>query len=253
MFMSEASTTTPPVALVTGAGKDGGLGQALAIDLAVRGFAVAVHFHSSNNGAGRTVERIRDVGGRAELFPADLTRESEAIALAVAVGDCFGRLDILVNNAGVYQPESLQDITEDQWHRGFDSTATATFFTTRACLPMLRDAPAGGRVINIGDGSCDRPGARELALSYHLGKTGVWMLTRSFAKAEAGNRVAVNLVSPGLLENSVGLAEDAAADSVPAGRYGKFSDVTEAVGFLAKADSTYLTGANLTVGGGWNL
>lgn len=251
--MLDAAADEMPVALVTGAGRDGGLGQALAIDLAVRGFAVVVHFHSSESGAGRTVEKIRDAGGRAEHFQADLTREPEAIVLAIAVGDCFGRLDVLVNNAGVYQAESLQDITEDQWHRGFDSTATATFFTTRACLPMLRDAPAGGRVINIGDGSCDRPGAREMAISYHLGKTGAWMLTRSFAKAEAGNRVAVNMVSPGLLENSVGLAEDAAADDVPAGRYGKFSDVAEAVAFLAKAGSTYLTGANLTVGGGWNL
>ena len=90
-------------------------------------------------------------------------------------------------------------------------------------------------------------------MSYHIGKTGAWMLTRSFAKAEAEHGVAVNMVSPGLLENSVGLKENAEGDDIPAGRYGTFGDVAEALGFLANAESTYLTGSNLAVGGGWNL
>ena len=79
------------------------------------------------------------------------------------------------------------------------------------------------------------------------------MLTRSFAKTEAEHGVAVNMVSPGLLENSVGLSGDSQTDKVPAGRYGNFGDVAESVSFLAKAESNYLTGSNLTVGGGWNL
>ena len=92
-----------------------------------------------------------------------------------------------------------------------------------------------------------------MAMGYHIGKTGVWMLTRSFAKSLAGDGVAVNMVSPGLLDSSVGLAGDAEADGVPAGRYGTFDDVSAAVKFLATTDNTYLTGANLTVGGAWNL
>ena len=241
------------VALVTGAGKEGGLGAALAIDLAARGFALMVHFHSSEEGAEKTVAAIRDAGGRAEMAGADLSEKAGAIGLATAVRDHFGRLDVLVNNAGVYEAEALGDLSEKQWHVGFGSTASAVFFTTRSCLPMLREAPTGGRVINIGDGSCDHPSARDLAMSYHIGKTGVWMLTRSFAKAEAEHGVAVNMISPGLLENSAGLAGNAQEDNVPAGRYGTFGDVSEAVTFLANADSTYLTGSNLTVGGGWNL
>ena len=241
------------VALVTGAGNEGGLGAALAQDLAAVGFAVMVHFHTSEQGAEKTVAAIRESGGRAEKESADLSTERGAIGLASAVQERFGHLDVLVNNAGVYEGVGLADLSEEQWQRGVASTASAVFFTTRACLPLMRDARKGGRVINIGDGACDQPGSRELAMSYHIGKTGVWMLTRSFARAEAKQGVAVNMVSPGLLKNSVGLAGDASADKVPAGRYGSFDDVSEAVKFLAGVESTYITGSNISVGGGWNL
>ena len=251
--MSEESESQKdqPVAVVTGGG--GGLGRALALDLAANGFAVLVHYHSSAGGAEETAGKIRDSGGRAETVSADLRAEKGAIALAIAARKIFARVDVLVNNSGVYVGRDFKDLSEEEWFDGFNSTASAVFFVTREMLPLLRKAPEGGRVINIGDGSCDRPGARDLAMSYHIGKTGVWMLTRSFAKLAAGNGVAVNMVSPGLLENSVGLAGDALEDGVPAGRYGTFSDVAQAVRFLATMQGTYLTGANLTVGGGWNL
>lgn len=241
----------PPVAVVTGAGS--GLGQALAIDLAAQGFAVLVHFHSSADGAAHTLERIRRAGGKAESVQADLTSEQGATALGIAARSHFGRVAVLVNNAGVYVADGLLGLSEADWFAGLNSTASAVFFTTRALLPELKKASRGGRVINIGDGSCDRPGARDLAIGYHIGKTGVWMLTRSFAKMLASDGVAVNMVSPGLLQSSVGLAGDALADGVPAGRYGTFDDISSAVRFLATTENTYLSGANLTVGGGWNL
>jgi NAD(P)-dependent dehydrogenase (short-subunit alcohol dehydrogenase family) len=240
-----------PVALVTGAG--GGLGRALAIGLAADGFDVAVHCHRSESGAADTVAQIVAAGGKAQCLLADLRAEAGATALAIAVQAAFGKLDVLVNNAGIYEPKDLEALSEEQWFTGLNTTASAVFFTTRAVLPLLRAAPNGGRVINIGDGSCDRPSARDEAMAYHIGKTGVWMLTRSFAKRLAVDGVAVNLVSPGLLESSVGLSGDPSADGVPAGRYGSFDDVYSAVKFLATTENTYLTGANLTVGGAWNL
>jgi 3-oxoacyl-[acyl-carrier protein] reductase len=105
-------------------------------------------------------------------------------------------------------------------------------------------------VINIGDGACDRPGARTMAPAYHIGKTGVYILTRSFAQAEAAHGVAVNLVSPGLLETSVGLGSPT---QVPAGRFGNFEDIFAAVDFLINIETPYVTGSNLIAGGGWNL
>lgn len=244
-----SETLAERVVVITGAGR--GLGAALAERFGNAGYAVGLHCLRSRTGADSLADRLREQGVRAEVFQADLSKDTEARELAEWAEQHFGRVDVLVNNAGTYEGVKLDELSEEAWHRDFDSTAAAAFFTTRAFLPAMRKRRAG-RIINIGDGSCDRPGARDLAVSYHLGKTGVWILTRSFARSEAAHGIAVNLVSPGLLESSVGL-DNPLADGVPAGRYGTSDDVFEAVRFLAETSSNYLTGSNLTVGGGWNL
>jgi 3-oxoacyl-[acyl-carrier protein] reductase len=169
--------------------------------------------------------------------------------MADSVNARFGRLDLLVNNVGVYHERHGLELSEAEWFEGLNSTVTQTYFTTRAVLPLLRQDGLK-RVVNIGDSSCDRTGARDLAWSYHVGKTGVWMLTRSFAAAEAEHGIAVNMVSPGFLENSLG---EIAPAEIPAGRVGTFHDIYQAVHFLAKEAPAYLTGSNLVVSGGWNL
>lgn len=236
-----------PVALVTGSGT--GLGAALAKGLGLDGFDAAVHYRSSEVGALHTLADIRARGGVAEIFQADLAAQAGALKLADAVGARFGSLDVLVNCAGAYQERHGLELSEQEWFEGLNSTVTQTFFTTRAFLPLLK---AGGlkRVINIGDSSCDRPGARDLAWSYHVGKTGVWMLTRSFAAAEAERGIAVNMVSPGFLENSLGQLDP---EKISTGRPGTFDEIYQAVRFLALEAPAYLTGSNLVVSGGWNL
>jgi len=236
-----------PVALVTGSGA--GLGAALALALARDEFDIALHYRSNQAGALQNLEAIFAHGVEAEIFQADLRREAETLELAESIKNRFGRLDLLVNNVGVYQERQGLELSEAEWFEGLDSTVTQTFFTTRAMLPLLR-AGQLKRVVNIGDSSCDRPGARDLAWSYHIGKTGVWMLTRSFAAAEAANGIAVNMVSPGYLENSVGLPD---LSQIPAGRLGNFHDIHQVIRFLALEAPAYLTGSNLVVSGGWNL
>ena len=235
-----------PTALVTGA--SGGLGAALATRLAGIGFDVGIHFHSNADGAGETAQEIRELGRKAAVFQADLTEFPPCEMLRQEVEAEFGRLDLLVNNTGVYLGRGFLEIAEEEWSTELNSTATATYFATKALLPLLRESR--GRIVNIGDGSCDRPGARTHSPAYHIGKTGVWILTRSFAQQEASNGVPVNMVSPGLLETSVGLDSEA---EVPAGRWGTFDDVFAAVRFLAVDAPAYLTGSNLVAGGGWNL
>jgi 3-oxoacyl-[acyl-carrier protein] reductase len=197
----------------------------------------------------QTLEDIFARGGVAELFQADLAYETEAVELAESLNARFGRLDLLVNNVGVYHERHGLELSEAEWFEGLNSTVTQTYFTTRAVLPLLR-RDGLKRVVNIGDSSCDRTGARDLAWSYHIGKTGVWMLTRSFAAAEAENGIAVNMVSPGFLENSLG---DTGPADIPAGRVGTFHDIYQAVHFLALDAPAYLSGSNLVVSGGWNL
>lgn len=233
-----------PVALVTGAGRPGGLGEAVARALAGDGFRVAVHFHKSRAGA---VRLARELGGAA--FGGDLSRERAARAAIRDVVGGFGRLDVLINNAGVYHRKRMAELSESEWREGLDSTAAACFFATRAALPMIRRSPCG-RVVNIGDSSCDRVSSRDMAISYHIGKIGVLVLTKSFARGEAARGVTVNMVSPGMLRNSIDIDE---APEIPAGRPGTFEDVVGAIRFLLRPASGYVNGSNIAVGGAWNL
>jgi 3-oxoacyl-[acyl-carrier protein] reductase len=241
-----APRSSAPVALVTGGGR--GLGAGICRHLARSGWDVAIHCHESADGAEAVRRDVEAAGRKGLVIRADLGREAGAIRLREAFGERFGHLELLVNNAGVYHEVPFLELTEEQWFAELNSTATAVYFTTRAFLPLLRESR--GRIINLGDGSCDRPGARTLAPGYHIGKTGVYLLTRSFAKSEAPHGVAVNLLSPGLLETSVGLGDPG---MVPAGRFGTFDDVFAALDFLVSVDTPYLTGSHLIVGGGWNL
>ena len=234
-------------ALVTGAGR--GLGAELSHRLARAGYAVGVHYHTSADAAKAVVASIRLQGGEAAAFRADLAHEGQARALVGDVAAAFGGLDVLINNAGVYHNKNLQQLSEPEWHEGLHSTATAVFFTTRAALPSLRQSGCG-RIVNIGDSSSGRTGSRDLSISYHIGKTGVLMLTRSFAREEARHGITVNMVSPGYLENSLGLPP---TSTIPAGRYGSFEDIWNAVEFLLKPVSAYVNGSNIVVSGGWNL
>jgi 3-oxoacyl-[acyl-carrier protein] reductase len=235
-----------PVVLVTGGGS--GLGAAISRHLARSGWDVAIHYHSSVDSAQQVCREVESVGHKGILLQADLGREAEVSRMLTEFSQHFGHLELLINNAGVYHEKEFANLSEAEWFSELNSTATAVYFTTRTFLPLLR--ASRGRVINIGDAACDRPGARSMAPAYHIGKTGVYILTRSFAQSEAPHGVAVNLLSPGLLETSVGLG---APDTVPAGRFGTFEDVFAALDFLANVDTPYLTGSHLIAGGGWNL
>ena len=195
------------------------------------------------------MQEIETLGGIAIALKADLSNGEEAKRLLERVKLDFGQLDVLINNSGVYHEHNIQQLTDSEWHEGLNTTVSSAFFVTRSALPLLRESDLG-RIINIGDSSCDRPGMRDLALSYHVGKTGVYILTRSFAASEAAYGITVNMVSPGFLENSVGLVE---AKEIPAGRLGSFDDIINAVEFLLKKESGYITGTNIVVSGGWNL
>ncbi|MCS7062877.1 MAG: SDR family oxidoreductase [Methylacidiphilales bacterium] len=241
---------TKKIILITGAAK--GLGAALARHLANSGYLVAVHYRTSRHEASALIRQIQSTGGLAQAFQADLSIQREAEALLHSIHNTFGdeaSLFALINNAGTYHDKNLYNLTETEWLSGLHSTATATFHTIRAALPYLRKTERA-RIINIGDSGCDRPTARDLAISYHIGKVGVYMLTRSFARTEARYGITVNLISPGWLENSINLPPPS---TIPAGRYGTFQDVASAVDFLLSPTSQYLTGSNLILSGGWNL
>src|SRR5688572_22447890 len=133
------------VAVVTGASK--GIGAATARALAAAGAAVVVNYASSKDAADKIVAGIKAGGGRAIAVKADVGKSAEVQALVEAAKSAFGKVDILVNNAGVYGFEPIEDVTEEKFHRYFDTNVLGTLLATREAVKQFGNG--GGSVINI--------------------------------------------------------------------------------------------------------
>jgi len=233
--------------LITGSAK--ALGAALAKGLATDGHRIAIHFRSSRHEAEETRQAILKVGGDAAIFRSALASLADGERLVEDIVSHFGSLDTLINNAGTFNRKRFEELTLEEWNAGFASTASAAFIATRAALPHLR-ASGHGRIINIGDSMSERTGFTEPAMSYYIGKVGVWMMTQTLAATEVRHGITVNMVSPGVLEGSIC---DTPIEAMPLGRYGTYDDVLRPIRFLLEEGSQALTGSNLYVGGGWNI
>jgi NAD(P)-dependent dehydrogenase (short-subunit alcohol dehydrogenase family) len=233
--------------LITGSAK--GLGAALACGLAKDGHRITIQYRTSRREAEETLASIVKGGGTAAVFANPLASLTDGKKLVGEVVARFGKLDTLINNAGIFNRSRFEELTQAQWDEGLASTAGAAFYATRAALPHLRRS-GRGRIVNIGDSMSDRAGFADPAMSYYIGKVGLWMMTQTLARTEAPHKITVNMVSPGVLEGSVC---DTQVEEMPLGRYGTPEDVLAPVRFLLGEGTEALTGSNLHVGGGWNI
>lgn len=234
-------------ALVTAGAQ--GLGQAIVRHLAQQGYAVLIHYHTSQHAATALQTEITAAGGRAILLPADLARRDERERLGQRVAAITTQLHVLVNNLGWYAIERLPQITIEQWEQALTLNCTVTFHLTQLLLPFLEAAQPPGRIINLGDSACDRIEAHIMATPYHIAKLGVHVLTRSYAQLLMPRGMTVNMISPGFLENSVG----SPPEELPAGQPGCFADILGALDYLLSDQARYVSGTNLLVTGAWNL
>lgn len=233
------------VALVTGAGRR--LGRALAAALAARGLTLALHHHTSTDGALALKEEIVSAGGTAECFAADLLDAVAARALPGRVVECFGRLDVLVNSAAVMHRIGFEDTTPELYDATLDLNLRSVFFCTQGAAPALR--AARGKVVNLADLSGLEPWPGFAAHS--VSKAGVVMLTKVLARALAPE-VTVNAIAPGavLVPEEYDAAErERLARSTPLGRLGRPEDVVAALHYLLEGGD-YVTGETLVVDGG---
>lgn len=238
---------TGRVALVTGSAKR--LGRTLAEELAALGARVAVHYRSSAADADQVVAAIRASGGEAEAFQADVTRPSECEALIEAVVARFGALHVLVNNVGDYMEKNVLEVAIDDWHAMIDSNLHSTFYMCHYALPHLRKQDYG-RIINIGFASSGQVRSSVNSTAYTVAKTGVQVLTKSLASALKSEPVTVNVVSPGVLENSV---THPPLKDVPRGRWGQPEEMMSAIAYFLSPQADYVTGQHVEVAGGWYL
>ena len=239
------------VALVTGASK--GIGAAIARHLAGEGAAVVVNYASSQAGADAVVADITQAGGKAVAVQGDVSKANDAQALADAAVEHFGRLDILVNNSGVYEFSALEDITEDHYHRQFNTNVLGLLLVTQAAAKHMRH---GASIINIG--SLATRLLPPTSAVYTGTKAAVDAITGVFSQELGPRGIRVNTVSPGMVEtegtHTAGIiGSDMAADTstkTPLGRIGQPNDIAPVVTFLASDDAGWLTGEQFFAGGG---
>src|SRR5262245_8563016 len=242
------------VALVTGASR--GLGAAVALRLAARGAKVAVNYFGSPQLAERVVRTIREAGGVAEAFRADVRDEKEVAALVGQVREAFGPLDVLVINATGPQPfVPLEKLTWRDCLDQLEFFVKSPLLLVKAVVGEMK-ARRSGRIIQVGSEVFER-GVPEFS-SYVAAKGAQLGLTRSWAMELAPWQVTVNLVAPGWIPterhaNDPQEAKDAYAAAVPMRRMGAPQDVAEAVAFLATDGANFITGQKLSVNGGNTL
>jgi 3-oxoacyl-[acyl-carrier protein] reductase len=234
-------------ALVTGAAR--GIGRAIAMSLAAGGLDVAVQYRSSQDAAREVVaEMIARYGVRAVALAADVRHDHEAQSLVDAAAHALGGLRVLVNNVGDYHQGPLAELDVSTWHTMFASNLHSTFYTCQRAVPIMR-AAGGGRIVNLGYAGAEMIKARPGIVAYQIAKTGVILYSKALARSEAAHGVTVNVVSPGVMENSVSKP----LEELPMGRTGKLDELVGAVRYFLSPAATYVTGTHVEVAGGWNL
>lgn len=249
--MSRGISAAPPrerVALVTGSAKR--LGRELALRFAANGYFTWVHWLTSKAEAEGVLKEIESLGGAGALVRGDMASSKDIAAMATRIGSVSGRLDVLVNNVGIYRIGDLAAYSVEDFAATLQTNLVGAYDLiqrTRGFFPAT-----GGSIINIGYSGVGSLAGSPHNTAYLISKTGLLVLTKSLAQAFGPSGIRVNMVSPGILENSVELPKRP-RDYVPLGRLGRCADVCDAVAFLCSEAAAYVTGVNLDVAGGYML
>jgi 3-oxoacyl-[acyl-carrier protein] reductase len=248
------SELTGKVAIVTGASK--GIGAGIAKGLAAAGAAVVVNYASSREGADRVVADIARTGGKAIAVKADVSKAADVRRLFDETKKAFGALDVLVNNAGIYRFAPIQEVTEDEFHREFNTNVLGVLLATQEAVKHF--GPDGGSVINISSVASTSP--TPTAVVYSATKGAVDTITRVLAKELGPKHIRVNAINPGGVEtegvHSMGMIgsdfEKQMVARTSLGRLGQPDDIAPVAVFLASAASGWITGETIAVGGGFS-
>jgi meso-butanediol dehydrogenase/(S,S)-butanediol dehydrogenase/diacetyl reductase len=265
------------VALVTGAGRAGGLGEGILLRLAAEGCLLvasdigvsAATEGGANLGTSEELESVatglREKGAEVLTRPCDVSSPEQVAAMVAATEERFGRLDILVNNAGIgFEMRHLAELSPGQWQRVIDVNLTGAFLCTKAAAALMKKGGRGGRVINIASQAA-KSGFPHMA-PYVASKHGLIGLTRTAAIDLAGDAITVNAICPNHVTTKLGEVQNAYFSAysgqsleayleamrarIPLGRVGLPDDTAAAVAFLASDDAAFITGEALNVSGG---
>ena len=247
-------------AVITGASV--GIGRAIAIAFAKKGWEMVINYRSAEDEAAATLKLVEEAGGKGHLVRADVSDDAETKRLMSESAALMGGIDVLVNNAGVtrFIPfGDLDAVTAEDWDFLYKTNVESMFFTSRAAAKVMDKNSEGGSIINLASVSGMLP--RGSSIPYAVSKAAIIHLTKILAQV-LSPKIRVNSVSPGVIANTRWNADNpnfnpenyqAGAANVPLGRLGRPEDIAEAVLFLASDASCYITGANVPVEGGMNI
>ncbi len=244
------------VALITGGGS--GIGRASALTLAREGAAVVV---TDLNGetAEETAAMVREAGGKARAMVQDTTDEAQWKHVMASIREHEKRLDIVLNNAGVSNNgKLLKDTTLEQWRFVNAANVEGVYLGTKYGIELMEEAGNGGSIVNISSiyGKVGAVGS----VAYNASKGAVCVMSKGAALecGKAGNGVRVNTIHPGFIETGMtrerfkdNAARDWMLDRTPIGRPGQPQDIANGVLYLASDESSFVTGAELVIDGGF--
>jgi 3-oxoacyl-[acyl-carrier protein] reductase len=239
------------VALVTGGSR--GIGAAIAKRLAADGAAVAITYSASSGKADEVAHAIAAAGGRALTIKADSVDASAVVAAVERTVKELGGIDILVNNAGVLALGPIDDFKLADFDRTIAVNVRAVFIATQAAVKQMK---RGGRIINIGSCNAERmpfPGGGVYAMS----KSALQGLVQGLARDLGPRGITINNVQPGPIDTEMNpdkseFAEMLKKQFMALPRYGTAEEIAAMVAYLAGPEAGYVTGASLTIDGGFN-
>ena len=241
------------VAFISGGAR--GMGAVEAIMFAKEGAKVAIGDLLEDEGR-KVVEQINETGGQALFVRLDVTSESEWQKAIAATVEAFGKLDVLVNNAGIRAQGKVEDVTVEAWDLVMNVNAKGTFLGTKTAIPEMRRA-GGGSIVNISS-QLGLVGTATSSPQYSASKGAIRLFTKATAIQYAKDAIRVNSVHPGPIATP--MTEAGRADpqrykmmvsGIPLGRYGESEDVAYGVVFLTSDESSFMTGSELVIDGGW--
>lgn len=240
---------TGKTAFITGGSR--GIGAAIAERLARNGANVAITYVSAPDLAQQVVDRIKTNGGAAVALRADSANVAELQGAVSHAAGHFGGLDILVNNAGIVLRGSPDTATVEDVDRIFAVNVRSAFVAIQSALPHMK---SGGRIIMIGSCNAERMPAPNGAL-YAMTKSALIGLTKGLARDLGPRGITVNNVQPGPTDTDMNPAGGPAADymhkmmAIP--QHGTAADIAAMVAYLAGPEAGFVTGASLTIDGGF--
>jgi NAD(P)-dependent dehydrogenase (short-subunit alcohol dehydrogenase family) len=236
------------VVIITGAGR--GLGRAMAIRFADCGADIVAASRTLAQ-LEETAAEVRKRGRKCLVVPTDVSRSEQVNAMAVAAFKEFGEVDVLINNAGIGEDsfgKTIEEITDEEWHRGVDTNLSSQFYAARAVLPRMV-ARKRGKIINVASGYGLRGGKHNYM--YACSKGAILQLTRSLALTYAEHNIQTNCIVPGIFpHNEAMMRFFKGGKFIPIGRPGQDEDVGPLAVFLASDASNHVNGELLIIDGG---